>query len=49
MLVRVKAFRSDSARKSDIVRYSSLGRVEKGPRGVMHCVCICGVYKSIEA
>lgn len=41
MLVHVKAFRSDDdGRKSDIARYSSLGRVERGPCGSMHSVCI---------
>lgn len=41
MLVHVKAFRSDDdGRKSDIVRYSSLGRVERGPCGSMHSVGI---------
>lgn len=43
MLVHVKAFRSDDGRKSDIARYSSLGRVERGPCGSIHSVCIWGV------
>lgn len=41
VLVHVKAFRSDGdRRKSDIARYSSLGRVESGPCGFIHSVCI---------
>lgn len=40
-LVQAKAFRPDSdGRKPDIARYSSLGRVESGPCGSTHGVCI---------